>query len=146
MKNFLHHFFSARSRFVTILACTALSLALTAKAGPPSADPPLSLRITNAPGGTLTNNHLATRANKLFVTGSFDQTLGIEIPAAAHVNVQLFAADGSLVAEGRDDIDSAHPRLSRGRHGRVPFVVTFPPELARQAALVHVTYHPTPHS
>ncbi len=107
---------------------------------------PLTLQVTNAPGGTLDNNHLATRGDELFVTGSFDQAPGIEIPATAHVDVQLLAADGSVVAESRDDIDSGHPRLSQGRHGRVPFVVTFPTSQSGPAAVVHVTYHHAPHS
>ncbi len=50
------------------LNLAALGLSLTAATAAP-----LSLQVTNAPGGTLDNNHLAKRGDKLFVTGSLDQ-------------------------------------------------------------------------
>lgn len=130
MKIYFHHL--ATLAFIVSTATLA--------AGSPS------IQITNAPGGTLTNSRLDVRASKLFVTGSFDQSLGQDIPAAAHVDVELLAADGSLIAEGRDDIDPSHPRLARGRHGRIPFVISFPADLATPTSVIRLTYHPAPHS
>lgn len=126
----------------TLIALAAFSTTLIA--GSPTIQPP-SIQTTIAPSGALTNGQLATRANKLFVTGSFKRALGQDIPAAAHVDVSIFAADGSLLAERQDDIRSSHPRLSRGRTGRIPFVVSFPRGLAASASIVRIAYHPEPH-
>lgn len=110
------------------------------------ADSLLPIQIVDASGGVLSGVRAYETSNRLFVTGSVSRILGQDIPASAHVDVQLVAADGKILAEERDAIDSSHPRLSRARNRRTPFVVSFPLTKVSAAVRIIVRYHRTFHS
>jgi hypothetical protein len=105
----------------------------------------LPIQTVGASGGRIAGEHAYETDDKFFVTGRLDQTLGQDIPAPAHMDVLLIRADGTVVAAGRDDIDSSHPRLSRGRSGQIPFVVSFPLATSREADSIRISYDPYPH-
>ena len=126
-------------------ALATLSACSTFKGSQRVGDSSLLIQTVDASGGVLSGPRAYETADRLFVTGSLSQILGQDIPAPAHVDVQLVAADGTVLAEARDDIDSSHPRLSRARRGRISFVVSFPLTEVGDAARIIVRYHPTFH-
>lgn len=106
----------------------------------------LPIQTLPARAGVFSGLRAEETANRLLVTGGVKKNRGLDLPSSAHVDVKLLAADGTLIAEARDDINPSHPRLSRARRGRIPFVVSFPLAKADAAARIVVRYHPTFHS
>jgi hypothetical protein len=125
---------------VALTACTSFD-------GPSQTrESSIPIQTRGASGGSIAGERAYETDDKLFVAGRLDQTLGQDIPAPAHVDVLLIAADGTVVAEERDDIDSSHPRLSRGRNGQIPFVGSFPLGVSREAESIRITYDPKSHA
>lgn len=142
MKINYHRLLASPSRALAVLTITTFSTSLTAGDRPTT---PISIQVTDHSGGKITRSEVTARSHRLLVTGSFKPSPGQDIPANAHLDVELRAADGTPIAAGRDDIDPAHPRLSRGRNGRKPFVVGFPADLLDRTSVVSITYHSAPH-
>ena len=60
----------------------------------------------------------------------------------ARVDIQLIAADGRIIAEKTEDLDTpGHPRTAGGRRGNYSYVARFPLSKAREAAKIRVVYH-----
>jgi hypothetical protein len=78
-------------------------------------------------------------SNRLYVNG---QAKSPPLTRPMHIDVQLIGADGQVIAEKSDDLDAPrHPRVSSGRHGRQPYVASFPLSEARRAVKIRVLYH-----
>lgn len=131
---------AAAFAFATLSACS--SFTGSQRVG----DSPLPIQTIDSSGGTLSNLRAYKTSDRIFITGSLRKALGQNIPASAHVDVQLIAADGTVVAEEHDDINPSHPRLSQARFGRAPFVVSFPLVGVGEAVSIIVQYHPRVHS
>ena len=59
-----------------------------------------------------------------------------------HVDIQLIEANGRVIAEKTDDLDTPrHPQISSSRHGHQSYVASFPLSEARQAVKIRVVYH-----
>ena len=131
----------AAAAFVLATFSTGASL----EAGVRPADSPIMVSAVGSSGGVVDAYRAYETKDRVFVTGRIRQTLGQEIPAPAHVDIQLLAADGTVLAEKRDDIDPGHPRLSRARSGLYPFVVSFPLAEMQGADRIVVRYDSKSH-
>ncbi len=78
-------------------------------------------------------------SDRLYVKG---QAKSHQLMRPMHVDIQLIGTNGQVIAETTDDLDAPrHPRVSSGRHGRQPYVASFPLSEARQAVKIRVLYH-----
>ena len=123
-----------------------LSTGASIKAGVRSAGSPIVVSVGDSSGGVVDAYRAYETRDRVFVTGRIRRTLGQEIPAPAHVDIQLLAADGTVLAEKRDDIDPGHPRLSRGRSRLYPFVASFSLAEAQGADRIVVRYDSKSHA
>jgi hypothetical protein len=114
-------------------------LALSACAAPRTGSLPVQTVGGNA--GSVSNVRIYERNDKLFVAGSAHPTP----TSGGHIDIQLIAADGRVVATNTESLKLGHPRGSRSRHGNASFATSFPLSDARQAASVRVTFHSSGH-
>lgn len=134
-----------------ILSLAAVALVLTglplgASSLFPSRQPsPLPVETVHASSGNIGSVRAWESGGLLHVSGHVRKAHGRSLHYAAHVDIQLVAADGRLLASRRDAIDPAHPLSTASRTGRYSYTASFPLDLARQAAHIRVIYHPAVH-
>jgi hypothetical protein len=106
------------------------------------ADSPLPIEAIHSGTGQVVSFRAFETIDRLYVAGT---TRGRFLNPYAHVDIQLIGNNGQIIEQEQDDIDLAHPRTARGRHGLRPYVASFPLSEARKATRIRVTYHNESH-
>jgi hypothetical protein len=121
---------------VMMLAC------LPAHASSPwikQADSGLPIEVVHSGSGIVMSFRAHETSGRLYVAG---RAKPHQLVQPMHVDIQLIGADGCVVAEKTDDLDSPkHPRIGSGRHGHQSYVASFPLSEARQAVRIRVVCH-----
>lgn len=135
----------ARLRNIIIVGATAgmLSACGSLDSYIRQADSSLPIQAIHSGTGQVMSFRAFETADRLYVAGA---TKGRFLNPSAHVDIQLIGNNGQIIAQEQDDIDLAHPRTTRGRHGPQSYVASFPLSEARQASRIRVTYHNESHS
>lgn len=141
-----YHNYLTRLFSLCIAATTAVTGCSSIDTSGPSALTELRVIVLPAPSKLLTA-HLTKTSKALYVSGSLRHGPGAPHAPQGHVNVVLVDSDGGMLAEAQDRVDALHYRRSGSpllaKHS---FTVSFDIETARQAAEVHVHWHPERHS
>lgn len=127
-----------RNVTVTLAGITVLS-ACASSALVRRENSPLPIESVPSGSGSITSSRAHETPDRLYVAGQANphQTM-----RPAHVDIQLIGADGRVLAEKTDDLNSPrHPRGTQARSGRRSYVASFPANEARQAVKIRVTYH-----
>lgn len=108
------------------------------------ADSTLPIEVTHSGSGSIMSFRAFETADRLYVAGSAKTH---QLMRPTHVDVQLLASDGQVVAEQADDLDSPrHPRTAGGFNRSQSYVASFPISEARRAKRIRVIYHGSAHS
>lgn len=134
-KNHFQSGLSALAASAVLAACTS-SGRFAAKTASP-----LPIEVFHAAHGEIASGRAFEAGGKLYVTGSMRKHAGRHIAPHAHVDIQLIAGNGRVIAERHDEIEPAHPRHEQARGGHYAYVASFPAAQARQAAKIRVSYH-----
>lgn len=122
---------------MSLSACTSLDTWFK------QADSPLPIEVEHSGGGQVLSFRAHETSDRLYVAGSARKQ---KLSNSAHVDVQLIASSGNVIAEDQNDINPTHPRPGGGKRFTDSYVVSFPLSQARQAVKIRVTYHSSSHS
>jgi hypothetical protein len=108
------------------------------------ADSSVPVEAVHSGSGTVMSFRAHTTGDRLYVAG---RAKPHQLRRPMRVDVQLIGADGRVVAQKSDELDTPkHLRLSSGRHGHNTYVASFPLSQARRAVKIRVVYHEFDHS
>ncbi|HEY5707230.1 MAG TPA: hypothetical protein VIS96_16850 [Terrimicrobiaceae bacterium] len=104
----------------------------------------LPIEAVDFGSGTIRSFRAHETSDRLYVAGHAKPH---RLTRPTHVDIQLIAADGRIVAEKIDDLDSPqHPRSASGRREHQFYVASFPLNEARQAVKIRIVDHGDAHS
>lgn len=99
----------------------------------------LPVETVGSRSGRIVSFRAHETSDRLYVTG---QAKPHQLTRPMHVDIQLIGTSGQVIAETTDNLGAPrHSRVSSGRHGRQPYVASFPLSEARQAVKIRVLYH-----
>jgi hypothetical protein len=99
----------------------------------------LPIEAVHSGSGTIISFRAHETSDRLFVAG---RAKPHQLVRPMHVDIQLIDANGRVIAEGTDDLDTPrHPQISSSRRGHQSYVASFPLSDARQAVKIRVVYH-----
>lgn len=128
---------------VTAIAMMALTSCASLDTWIKQADSPLPIEVQHSGSGQIMSFKAYETSDRLYVSGSAKR---YPLSNTAHVDVQLVAANGVVIAEKKDDINPVHPRPGGGKRFTDSYVASFPLSEARTAAKIRVIYHSGKHS
>jgi hypothetical protein len=103
------------------------------------ADSAMPIEAIDLGSGNILGFRAHETSDRLYVAGIAKPH---QLMRPAHVDIRLIAADGRIIGEGIEYLDSPrHPRIGHGHRGIQRFVASFPLSEARQAAKIRVVYH-----
>lgn len=125
-----------------VIAIASLS-ACASQSWTRQADSALPIEAIHSGSGAIMSFRAHETSDRLYVAGSAKPH---QLMRPKHIDIQLVASDGRIIAEKTDDLDSSrHPRTAGGQSGRQSYVASFPLSEARQAAKIRVIYHGNAH-
>ena len=102
-------------------------------------DSGLPIEAVHSGSGTIMSFRVHETSDRLYVTGLAKPH---QLTRPMHVDIQLVAASGRVIAEMTDGVDSPHhPRTVSGSRRHRSYVASFPLSDARQAMKIRVVYH-----
>lgn len=101
----------------------------------------LPIETKSTSPGTVVSARAFEKHDRLFVTGSWKKNPGYALHYATHVDIELLAQDGSVLASIRDDIKPAPSIRVKVKNSRVSFVGSFPAALAQKASRIRIISH-----